>query len=353
MRPTNNLHVVEAIPLVSPEALRTDLPASALANDTVANTREAIANILNGSDPRKMVVVGPCSIHDVDAALAYARFLAPLQRELSDRLVILMRVYFEKPRTTIGWKGLINDPHLDGSCDMAHGIRLARKLLLELAEMGLPTATEILDPITPQYVAELISWAAVGARTTESQTHREMASGLSMPIGFKNSTDGSLQAAINAMISARQPHRFLGINQWGQVSVVHTTGNENTHVVLRGSDTGPNYQAADMQRIRALLHEAGYAPPRVMVDCSHGNSEKDHNRQPVVIDDLCTQISAGETAIMGFMIESNLVAGKQPFPRPKDELVYGQSITDACIDLPTTEQILRSLAAVTTCSHAV
>ncbi|TVR45126.1 MAG: 3-deoxy-7-phosphoheptulonate synthase, partial [Planctomycetota bacterium] len=306
MRQTNNLHIVAAEPLVSPEALRTDMPASAQAYDTVADTREAIAAILRGEDSRRLVVIGPCSIHDPVAAMEYAHFLKPLADELNDRIVVLMRVYFEKPRTSIGWKGLINDPHLDGSCDMPTGMRTARRLLLELAEMGLPTATEILDPITPQYFAELISWAAVGARTTESQTHREMASGLSMPIGFKNSTDGSLQAAVNAMISARQPHKFLGINGWGQVSVVSTTGNANTHVVLRGSDKGPNYSPRHLAAIRAVLEESGFKP-RVMVDCSHGNSEKDHNRQPLVVENLMAQAAAGEEAIMGFMIESNLV----------------------------------------------
>ncbi|TVR15244.1 MAG: 3-deoxy-7-phosphoheptulonate synthase [Planctomycetota bacterium] len=343
MRTTNNLHVVDAVPLVSPEALRTDLPMSPTATETVAHARDAIADIIRGDDHRRLVVVGPCSIHDVVAAREYAQFLAPLAHELRDSLVILMRVYFEKPRTTIGWKGLVNDPHLDGSYDMPTGLRMARSLLLELAEMGLPAATEILDPITPQYFAELISWAAVGARTTESQTHREMASGLSMPIGFKNSTDGSLQAAVNAMQSARQPHRFLGINQWGQVSVIHTTGNRHTHVVLRGSESGPNYSSEHLTGVRAMLETAGY-PPQVMIDCSHGNSEKDYRRQPQVLDDVCKQIADGESMIMGAMIESNLVAGKQAFPQPVADLRYGQSITDACVDCATTESMLRQLA---------
>ena len=302
MRQINNLHVAEVVPLESPATLRAQIPVSDKANDIVANAREAIARIIRGEDQRQIVVVGPCSIHDPQSALEYARFLAPLAEELKDSLQILMRVYFEKPRTTVGWKGFINDPHLDGSCNMAEGIRRGRQLLLEIAELGLPAATEILDPITPQYFSELISWAAVGARTTESQTHREMASGLSMPIGFKNSTDGSLMAAVNAMLSAQEAHSFLGINKHGQVSIIKTSGNQNTHVVLRGSSSGSNYHAADIAKVNTALKKAGFTP-RIMIDCSHGNSEKNHNRQPLVLDDICQQLTAGQSSIMGVMVE--------------------------------------------------
>ena len=343
MRQTNNLNVVKAVTLDSPETLRSNIPVSDAACETVANARESIAKIIRGEDHRQIVVVGPCSIHDPKSALEYAKFLAPLAIELKDSLQILMRVYFEKPRTTVGWKGFINDPHLDGSCDMAAGIRQGRELLLQIAELGLPAASEILDPITPQYFSELIAWAAVGARTTESQTHREMASGLSMPIGFKNSTDGSLQAAVNAMVSAREAHSFLGINKLGQVSVIHTAGNQNTHVVLRGSSSGPNYHPSDIEKVNKALEHEGFVP-RIMIDCSHGNSEKDHNRQPIVLDEICEQIANGQSSIMGVMVESHLIAGKQKFPQPLEDLVYGQSITDACVDLTTTESMLRKLA---------
>jgi 3-deoxy-7-phosphoheptulonate synthase len=283
-------------------------------------------------------VVGPCSIHDPAAAVDYAERLAKLRRTLADRLFIIMRVYFEKPRTTVGWKGLINDPNLDDSCEMESGLRMARRLLLEVNRMDLPAATEMLDPITPQYIADLISWTAIGARTTESQTHREMASGLSMPVGFKNSTEGNLQVAVNAIESARRPHSFLGINQEGVTAIVRTTGNPDTHAVLRGG-RAPNYDARSIAECQQLLASAGLEP-RVMVDCSHAQTDKDYTRQPAVLSALVEQVRGGSRAIMGVMLESNIAAGNQPFTSDRARLKYGISVTDPCIDWPTTERCL-------------
>jgi 3-deoxy-7-phosphoheptulonate synthase len=342
-RPISNLRVRSAKALVPPADLIAEFPLSEAATDAVAAARDEVCRIIAGEDRRFLVVVGPCSIHDVAAAREYADYLAGERRRLRKQLLILMRVYFEKPRTTVGWKGLINDPHLDGTNDMETGLRIGRGLLRDLAERGLPAASEVLDPISPQYLADLMSWAAIGARTIESQTHREMASGLSMPIGFKNGTEGTLQTALNAMKSARQPHHFLGLDLQGRVAVIATAGNLDTHLVLRGGGTGPNYDEAQVRAASAALATMELCP-RVMVDCSHDNSSKDYRRQPEVATELARQVARG-TGILGAMIESNLVAGKQPFPPvPPETLVYGQSITDGCVDLPTTSRMLDQLA---------
>lgn len=343
MRQTDNLHVVDTTPLVTPLDLRSELPISPRVADVVASTRDAIRAILRHDDRRLLAVVGPCSIHDVDAAREYAERLLEVRDQFKDELLVVMRVYFEKPRTTTGWKGLINDPHLDGSHDMATGLRMARKLLLALGESGLPCATEMLDPVSPQYLAELVAWTGIGARTSESQTHREMASGLSMPVGFKNSTDGSIAPAVNAMSASRHSHRFLGIDSNGRVSVVRTTGNPDCHLVLRGGSSAPNYDPASVAAAASVLDQAGLCG-RVMVDCSHGNAQKDYRKQSVALDSIASQIAAGSARVMGVMIESNLVAGRQNFPSPDRRLVYGQSITDACVDFPSTYSMLQKLA---------
>ncbi|MDP5122297.1 MAG: 3-deoxy-7-phosphoheptulonate synthase [Cyanobium sp. MAG_04] len=340
---TADLHVVETRPLVPPALLHRELPISDRSTATVQQARERIKAILHGRDSRLLVIVGPCSVHDVAAAHEYAASIAAAQERYKDALEIVMRVYFEKPRTTVGWKGLINDPHLDGSYDINTGLRVARGLLLHLAEMGLPAATELLDPVVPQYIADLISWTAIGARTTESQTHREMASGLSMPIGFKNGTDGSAITAINAMEAAARPHHFLGINGEGQAAIVTTTGNPDGHLVLRGGNRGTNYHPESVQEAAAELAKAGL-PPRVMVDCSHGNSNKDYRRQGEVAAQVAAQLRAGSGHVMGVMLESHLVAGSQKIPSDLSQLTYGQSITDACIDLATTAEVLETLA---------
>jgi 3-deoxy-7-phosphoheptulonate synthase len=343
MRKTHDLHVVETRPLLSPEFIHSELPLSEQAAALVGETRDRIRNILQGKDRRLLVIVGPCSIHDVNAAVEYGEKLAVLRQELEDELEIVMRVYFEKPRTTTGWKGLINDPHLDGSYDINTGLRWARKLLLDLAHMGLPAATELLDPIIPQYIADVISWTAIGARTTESQTHREMASGLSMPVGFKNGTDGSLSIAMNAMLSASHPHRFLGINSHGLASIVTTTGNPDGHLVLRGGKGKPNYDTTHVEQAAKELGQHGLNQ-RMMIDCSHDNSGKDYTRQPIALKDIAEQVAAGSQYIMGAMIESHLVAGNQSIPKDLTNLVYGQSITDACVDFATTADMLKALA---------
>lgn len=343
MYKTQDLHVVETRPLVSPALLHHELPLTESAAALVAATRDRIRNILYNEDRRLLVVVGPCSIHDVDAAYEYGQRLVALREALSGQLEIVMRVYFEKPRTSIGWKGLINDPHLDGSYDINTGLRLARKLLIDLAEMGLPAATELLDPITPQYISDVISWTAIGARTTESQTHREMASGLSMPIGFKNSTDGTLQAATNAMLAASQPHHFLGVNHHGLGSIVSTTGNPDCHLVLRGGKNGANYDTTHVAQAAAALSKQ-QLNPRLMVDCSHANANKDHTRQVSVLQDLASQITTGSRHLMGVMLESHLVEGNQPISSDRSQLLYGQSITDACINFDTTADLLHTLA---------
>ena len=344
MLPTSDLHVVETRPLVAPVILQSDLPLTERATHTVQATRQRIKRILSGEDQRLLVIVGPCSVHDLGAAEEYAGALVQIRERLQAKLEIVMRVYFEKPRTTIGWKGLINDPHLDGSYDINTGLRKARGLLLYLAERGLPAATELLDPVVPQYIADLISWTAIGARTTESQTHREMASGLSMPIGYKNGTDGSVTIAINAMEAASRPHHFLGINRQGHAAIVSTTGNPDGHLVLRGGGSGTNYHPEAIAAAAEALQKADL-PHRVMVDCSHGNSNKDYRRQAEVLEAVASQVQQGGTAVMGVMLESHLVAGSQKIPADLSQLTYGQSITDACIDLDTTEAILEKLAA--------
>jgi 3-deoxy-7-phosphoheptulonate synthase len=343
MPKTSDLHVVETRPLLSPATLHRELPITDTAATLVTDTRDRIRNILQNEDQRLLVIVGPCSIHDINAAYEYGEKLAVLRQELADHLEIVMRVYFEKPRTTIGWKGLINDPHLDNSYDINTGLRLARKILLDLAQLGLPAATELLDPIIPQYIADVISWTAIGARTTESQTHREMASGLSMPIGFKNNTDGSLLAAANAMLAASQPHRFLGINLDGLASIVTTTGNPDGHLVLRGGKQGPNYDSSHVQHAAGQLANLNLNP-RLMIDCSHDNSNKDYGRQPLVLENIAEQVAAGSKQIMGVMVESHLVAGKQSIPKDLGQLTYGQSITDGCVDFAATTTMLHSLA---------
>ena len=343
MLPTSDLHVVETRPLVAPALLHRDLPLTDSGASTVRGARERIKAILRGEDQRLLVIVGPCSVHDIDAAREYATAIAEDHERHRDALEVVMRVYFEKPRTTVGWKGLINDPHLDGSYDINTGLRLARELLLHLAAMGLPAATELLDPVVPQYIADLISWTAIGARTTESQTHREMASGLSMPIGFKNGTDGSAITAIQAMQAAARPHHFLGINQDGHAAIVTTTGNPDGHLVLRGGKRGTNYHAEAVQDAAAALTK-DQLPARLMVDCSHGNSNKDYRRQGEVASQVAAQLLSGSSPIMGVMLESHLVAGNQPIPKDLSQLTYGQSITDACIDLATTRAVLEELA---------
>ncbi len=343
MRQIQDIHVRATEPLIAPHLLKNEMPVDEGIARTVVEARETIREILAGRDRRLLCIVGPCSIHDPDAAMAYAHRLAKLKDETADRLYIMMRVYFEKPRTTVGWKGLINDPHMDDSCDMREGLRIARRLLLDINRLGLAAGTELLDPITPQYIADLIAWAAIGARTTESQTHREMASGLSMPVGFKNTTDGNLQNAINAIQSARRAHAFLGINQEGVTAIVRTTGNPDCHVVLRGGSNAPNYDAASIRACEELLAKAGL-DARLMVDCSHAQTNRDYTRQPAVLMALVEQILAGNRSIMGVMLESNLGAGNQSLANGRAHLKYGVSITDPCIDWETTERCLRGAA---------
>lgn len=336
---TSNLRIRSLEPLVPPARLCALLPIDDAARRTIVAGRRAVEQVLSGADPRLMAVVGPCSIHDLDAAREYAGRLRGLADRVADRLLVVMRVYFEKPRTTVGWKGLINDPHLDGTFDVATGLRLARGLLIEVAGLGLPTATEFLEPITPQYIADTIVLGAIGARTTESPTHRQMASGLSMPVGFKNATDGSLQAAIDAMQAARAPHSFLGIDNDGGTCVVSTTGNPFGVLMLRGGRSGSNYSPEVLHEARRLLEAAGL-PARVVVDCSHANSGKDHRRQSVVWRDVLEQRIAGDRSIVGMMLESNLNPGSQPVQQDRSRLAYGVSITDGCIGWDETEALL-------------
>lgn len=344
MQKTSDINVVETRALPSPATLLAELPKTDAQADFVTRTRREIHRLIFTDDRRFLLIVGPCSIHDLDAGRDYARRLAALSKEVADRVMIVMRVYFEKPRTTVGWKGLVMDPHLDGSHDIASGLRLGRTFLRDVLDLGLPTATEFLDPITPQYVADLVCWGAIGARTTESQTHRQMASGLSMPLGFKNSTDGTFTAAINAIKAASQPQTFLGINLDGSASAIVTRGNPDCHVVLRGGTAGPNYSPAHIAQTESLLTKAGLIKS-ILVDCSHDNSAKKPELQPEVMRALLAQIAAGNTSIMGAMVESNLAAGNQPFPQPKAALKYGVSITDGCIDWPTTEALVREIHA--------
>ena len=336
MKLTENLNVVDVIPLISPKTLKEHLPVSETASVTVINARKAIQQILAGKDQRLLVIVGPCSIHDPEAAQDYAERLKNLADQVSETMLIVMRVYFEKPRTTVGWKGLINDPELNGSHKINEGIELARKILLATNNMGLPCATETLDPITPQYLADLISWSAIGARTTESQTHRELASGLSMPVGFKNGTTGGLDVALNAMKSAQQPHHFLGISQEGASSVIQTSGNNFVHLVLRGGSSGPNFDAVSIHNASDEL-AAGGLPKAIMIDCNHANSGKDPGRQELVLRNLILQIIDGNQSIIGTMIESNINGGNQPISM---EMKYGVSVTDACLDWDNTQRIL-------------
>ena len=339
MQPTQDIHVRNTVQLISPNDLKAELPMGPAANETVVNGRAALCRILNGEDPRLLVVVGPCSIHDEVAALEYARRLHDVAARVADTMFVVMRVYFEKPRTIVGWKGLINDPFLDGSFDIATGLRRARALLLKIAELGMPAATEMLEPITPQYVADLVSWASIGARTTESQTHRQMASGLSMPVGYKNATDGNLEIAIQAMQAARHEHSFLGIDPDGRTCIVQTTGNPFGHLILRGGRSGPNYSAENVRHAAATLAASGL-PPYLMIDCSHANSEKDYTRQAHVWCDAVEQRAAGNTQIIGLMLESNLVEGNQKLSTDLSQLKYGISITDGCIGWDQTAQLL-------------
>ena len=336
-----NLNVLSQHTLLSPSQLHEDIPASAQAMHTVSAARLALGEILSGRDQRLLVVVGPCSIHDTVAAMDYARRLKALADELQDQLLIVMRVYFEKPRTTVGWKGLINDPRMDDSFQIEEGLHLARRLLIDLNELGLPCGTEALDPITPQYLGDLIAWSAIGARTTESQTHRELASGLSSPVGFKNGTDGNLEVALNAMLSAAQPHSFLGIDGAGQVAVTHTRGNAFGHLILRGGAV-PNYDSVAVAQAEGAL-KAAKLPVNIVVDCSHANSRKNHALQTLVLKDVIHQIGDGNRAIKGVMLESNLFEGNQKLTTPHD-LRYGVSITDACLGWDTTEASLREAA---------
>jgi 3-deoxy-7-phosphoheptulonate synthase len=337
---TQDLHVKEIVRLSTPNALKALTPTTEAANATVARSRERIIRILRQEDPRLLVVIGPCSIHDEKSALEYAAKLNALRKEFAGQMEIVMRVYFEKPRTTIGWKGLINDPHLDGSQDIETGLKIARRLLMQITGMGLPAATEFLDPIVPQYIADLITWAAIGARTTESQTHREMASGLSMPVGLKNSTDGSLQVAIDAMGATRHAHSFLGIDQDGATAIVRTAGNPHAHVVLRGGRAMTNYDAASIKAAtEKLISEK--LPPVLMVDCSHANSEKKFAKQEDVWRSVIQQRVEGMRSLIGLMVESNLFEGSQPIPKNLKDLHYGISITDSCIGWETTERMLR------------
>lgn len=339
MKNTQNIHIRSLVPLISPNALRSELPMSEQACQTVVSAREAIQRILRRQDDRLLAIVGPCSIHDERAALEYAERLAGLARNVADRILLCMRVYFEKPRTTIGWKGLINDPYLDGTFDIAAGLRKAREILLRINELGMPCCSEMLDPITPQYTADLVAWASLGARTIESQTHRQMASGLSMPVGFKNGTDGYLQIALDAMEAARHPHAFLGIDGDGQTCVVNTTGNPFCHLILRGGRTSPNYSREFVEEAVNAL-KARRLDPNILVDCSHANSAKDYRRQPVVWRDALEQRVAGNRDLIGMMLESNLFEGNQTLGDDPSKLRYGVSITDSCIGWEQTVELI-------------
>ncbi|AKC32436.1 3-deoxy-7-phosphoheptulonate synthase [Candidatus Pantoea carbekii] len=334
----NNVHIADEQILITPQELKAKFPVTSSQEAQITTSRQIIADIIAGRDPRLLVVCGPCSIHDTEAALDYAIQLYSLSNKLHKQLYIVMRVYFEKPRTTIGWKGLINDPYMDNSFDMEGGLHIARQLLVNLIEIGLPLATEALDPNSPQYLGDLFSWSAIGARTTESQTHREMASGLSMPVGFKNGTDGSLGTAINAMRAAAMPHRFVGINQAGQVCLLQTQGNPDGHIILRGGKA-PNYSPKDVIQCEKEMLKAGLCPA-LMIDCSHSNSNKDYSRQCSVAESVISQIQNGNRSIIGLMLESNIHEGNQSSEQPRSEMKYGVSVTDACISMKTTELLL-------------
>ena len=342
LRPTDDLRIDRLRPLIPPAILMEQYALTEAASTTVAEGREAVTRILLGQDERLLAVVGPCSIHDVAAARDYAARLHAAADRLREDLLIVMRVYFEKPRTTVGWKGLINDPRLDGSFAINEGLGLARGLLLDLAEMGLPAGCEFLDTITPQFIADLVTWGAIGARTTESQVHRELASGLSMPVGFKNGTDGNIQIAVDAIRAASHPHQFLSVTKQGLAAIVVTRGNDACHLILRGGHRRPNYHAEDVEAAARALQRAGLAP-RIMIDCSHGNSGKDPARQPAVARHVATQVADGSRSVFGVMIESHLVGGRQDV-RPGQPLTYGQSITDACLTWDDTVPVLEELA---------
>lgn len=333
-----NTNIKSSHVLLTPNEVKEKLPLNKTAEHTILRFRQEIEHILDFQDRRKFIVVGPCSIHDPQAAIEYGQKLHALAEKVQDKLLLIMRVYFEKPRTTVGWKGLINDPEMDDSFNVEKGILIARNLLLKLTELGLPTATEALDPIIPQYISELISWSAIGARTTESQTHREMASGLSMPVGFKNGTDGNIQVAVNALKSAKTPHNFLGINQKGQVSVFQTRGNAHGHVILRGGNQ-PNFEAENIKLVEEQLKTANLSP-RIVVDCSHGNTNKDYRLQSMVFENIIQQIVDGNSSIVGMMLESNLYAGSQAITGNREDLKYGVSVTDKCINWEETERII-------------
>ena len=340
---TEDLNVASNEALITPEKLKEEMPLTGAALESVTNARSTIFSILDRRDPRMLVVVGPCSIHDTKAALDYAERLKILADKVADTLFIVMRVYFEKPRTSTGWKGLINDPYLDDSFKIEEGLRIGRRLLLDIVELGLPTSTEALDPISPQYIQDLISWTAIGARTTESQTHREMSSGLSSAVGFKNGTDGSMTVAVNAMQSVSSPHRFLGINPKGQVSVVTTKGNPYAHVVLRGGSDGPNYDSAHVSKCEKALAEGGVGS-NIMIDCSHANSSKNPDIQPQVLSDITHQIVEGNKSVIGVMLESFLNSGNQSIPENLETLKYGISVTDACMGWATTEKSILEMS---------
>ncbi len=339
-----DLNIESATPLITPEQLKAELPISETAMSSVEKGREAVRNILDRKDHRLFMVIGPCSIHDVNAAHDYAKRLKALSEEVSDTILLVMRVYFEKPRTTVGWKGLINDPYLNDTFKIEDGLKISRKLLIDLAEMGLPLSTEALDPISPQYLQDLIGWSAIGARTTESQTHREMASGLSSSVGFKNGTDGSLTVAINALQSVAKPHRFLGINGEGQVSVIETKGNPYGHVVLRGGGGKPNYDSVSIALCEQEIEKSGI-PNNIMVDCSHANSSKDPALQPLVMDNVANQILEGNQSIVGLMVESHIKFGRQDITENLEDMEYGMSVTDGCISWEQTEDAVRSMRA--------
>lgn len=340
-----NLRISDSVPLPKPVELCDEIPRTLEQKKMVRDSRKALHDLIHGDDKRLLAVVGPCSIHDLAACREYAERFARLSLELKDRLLLVMRVYFEKPRTTVGWKGLIMDPKLNGSCDIPEGLRIARSFLGEVLDFGIPTATELLDPITPQYLADSLCWAAIGARTSESQTHRQMASGLSMPVGFKNATGGDLKAAVNGIIAATQSQTFLGITEDGHASAVTTGGNPDCQLILRGGSNGPNYTSENVEMARVAL-ETVKAPTSVMIDCSHANSSKDPSRQPEVLSDVLGQIEDGGDWIHAVMIESHLNSGSQAFPRPVDQLEYGVSITDGCINWNKTEACLRNAADV-------
>ncbi len=339
----DDVNIASQTLLITPKEIKAKLPLTDKARETVATGRQTIRNILDRKDHRLFVVIGPCSIHDTKAALEYAERLKKLSEEVEDTIYLVQRVYFEKPRTTVGWKGLINDPYMNNTFKIEDGLHIARKLLLDMAEMGLPASTEALDPITPQYLQDLISWSAIGARTTESQTHREMSSGLSSPVGFKNGTDGSLDVAINAMLSVRHPHRFLGIDINGRTAITVTKGNPYAHVVLRGGGGKPNYDSVSVALAEEALKKANVST-NIMVDCSHANSNKNPALQPLVMENVTNQILDGNQSIVGLMVESHLKAGNQPIPENLEELEYGVSVTDGCIDWETTEEAIRTMA---------